>query len=908
MPPPTPLRLLTALAGLLLTLAAAPGRAGDAARTDAHGDPLPDGAVARAGTVRWRAGAPIVLSAYLADGRSVLTVSQQHVAQVWDATSGKELRRFDVSGGVPVDPRIDAAGFLMGTANRGVAVSADGQTLAVSGRDGNVRVWDVTAGKELARLEREAVPRAEVLALSRDGKRLARTSPMRTTVYEAATGKVLSRFDAAPPAPGPGGRAVRGLIMASRVEFGPDGKTLLMISGERDLAARTTKMVLTIWDIEGGKQVKRLDEWPAPPAGGPGGRRGGGPGVRTAALTGTALSPDFKLAALPLDAKTVVLFDLGAGKELRRVDVGGGLWAMAFTADGKSLVFVTGRGTGSSVYDVAGDKLTKGKGAEAPAPPGLGGGIARAGRSIVLAGDGKSYLWPEGPTLHLFDLAAGKDRNATGGNTTAVGQVLFTGDGKSLLTVAADGAIIRWDAATGKASASFAPPARAGGGGTLSPDGKVLAVADAADDVMLFDPATGKPRHALKFGDGPFGRVVAFSPDSATVAVAGVGARNVRLYDVATGLSKREFLLPAPADEDTADLLPRHVAFSADGRLVAVSDAALHVWEAASGREVRVLPIPEGAVFHGAAFSPDGRTLAMELTDGEIQVIELASGKPRLVLNPRERAKPDPDAPPVLLRPGARFDEAEAPLAFAPDGRLLAQAGDAGRVRLWDLRTGKEAASPAGHRGRVTALAFSPDGTRLATGGGDTAAVVWDADAVRKKLPGRAGTLSQDKAEALWSNLGGDAGRAYEAVSGLAGDPARALPLLRQRLKPAAGADAKLLAKLIADLDADDFDTREKAKKELARLGEAAAGALRKARQNSPPAEVKRSIDELLAGLDGSAPSDDRLVLARALEALEMIATPEAAEVLKSLAGGSPDAYLTTEAKAALERLRASRK
>jgi WD40 repeat protein len=900
--PPTPLRRLTALAGLLLTLAAAPGLAGDAARTDAHGDPLPDGAVARAGTVRWRAGAPIVLCAYLADGRSVLTVSQDHLARVWDATGGQELRRFDVSGGGPADPAAGSAGFLMVAVNRGVAVSADGKTLAVSGRDGLVRVWDVTTGKEQSRLDRKDGPGANSLALSWDGKLLAETSGLRTTVYDAATGKQLSRFSEAAPAPGPGGRMVRGTMLPYRVEFGPDGKTLLMMTGQRDPATRTAKMVLTIWDIEGGKQVKRIDEWPAPSAGGPV-APGAGLGGRPGAPAGSALSPDHKLVALQLDSKTAVLFDLGAGKEVRRVEVAGGLWAMAFTADGKSLVFITGRGTSSSVYDIAADKLVKGKGPEVPARPGLAGGLARAGRSFVLAGDGKSYLWPEGPTLHLVDLTTGKDRNATGGNTMAVEQLLFSADGKSLLTLAADGAIIRWDAATGKNLASLA-----GAGGTLSPDGKILAVGNGGGDVPLMDAATGKLRHTLKYGDEPFDLVVAFSPDSATVAVTGVGARNVRLFDVATGLSKREMLLPAPADEDDADRWPRRVAFSADGRLVAVSDAALHVWDVASGKEVRALPIPEGAVFQGVAFSPDGRTLAMELADGEIQVIELASGKPRLVLNPRERAKPDPDVPPVFFRRGTRFDESDAPPAFAPDGRLLAQAGEDGKVRLWDLRTGKEAAAPAGHRGRVTALAFSADGTRLASGGSDTAALVWDAEAIRKKLPSQAVTLSQDKAEALWRDLDGDAGRAYEAMRGLAGDPTRALPLLRQRLKPAADTDAKLLAKLVADLDADDFGTREKAKKELARLGEAAAGALRKARRDNPSAEMKRSIDELLAGLDGSAPSDDRLVLARALEALEMIGTPVAVEVLKSLAGGSPDAYLTTQAKAALERACASRK
>src|SRR5262249_52752157 len=67
-------------------------------------------------------------------------------------------------------------------------------------------------------------------------------------------------------------------------------------------------------------------------------------------------------------------------------------------------------------------------------------------------------------------------------------------------------------------------------------------------------------------------------------------------------------------------------------------------------------------------------------------------------------------------------------LAFSPDGRLLATPSSQkpvggkgntwGEVRVWDIRTGREAVPSQGYKGPVPCgLAFSPDGKLLASGG-----------------------------------------------------------------------------------------------------------------------------------------------------------------------------------------------
>ena len=66
-------------------------------------------------------------------------------------------------------------------------------------------------------------------------------------------------------------------------------------------------------------------------------------------------------------------------------------------------------------------------------------------------------------------------------------------------------------------------------------------------------------------------------------------------------------------------------------------------------------------------------------------------------------------------------------VAFSPDGRRLASAGEDGTVRVWDTATSKAIFPLRGHTGPVWGVAFSPDGRRVASAGQDGTVRLWDA-------------------------------------------------------------------------------------------------------------------------------------------------------------------------------------
>jgi hypothetical protein len=319
---------------------------------------------------------------------------------------------------------------------------------------------------------------------------------------------------------------------------------------------------------------------------------------------------------------------------------------------------------------------------------------------------------------------------------------------------------------------------------------------------------------------------------------------------------------------------------SPDGSLLAAvgQSAGISLWDGKTGKPIAPIAGHRGGTLT-AAFSPDGAMIVSGGRDRMARVWEVSTR--------RERRTP------------AGHDAWVCAVAFSPDGKLMATATVQGDIHVWSARNGRLLRDLEGHRGPVTGLVFS-DGKTLVSAGRDTSVLVWDvAGLAEGRVP--AIKLSAEQRERLWGQLTSEPAVASLAMQRLARDPARVVPLLAGRLK---AVDGKKMAKLLEDLDSDDFKTRKAAFKELSELGGFAEGSLRQALEKKPNLEKHRRLEELLARLSDDRVAGEHLRALRCVEVLEMIGTAEARQAVQKLATGAPEAELTRVAKGALGRMK----
>jgi len=158
----------------------------------------------------------------------------------------------------------------------------------------------------------------------------------------------------------------------------------------------------------------------------------------------------------------------------------------------------------------------------------------------------------------------------------------------------------------------------------------------------------------------------------------------------------------------------------------------------------------------------------------------------------------------------------------------------------------------------------------------------------------------------LWDALADeDAVKGYQATEALAARGPEAVALLAGRLSPAA-ADPGAIRRCIADLDSAQFAARQKATADLYLLARAAEPMLRTALRDAPGAEKRDRIQALLKALNSPAPTTPALRRTEsAVRILERSGTPPARAALRKLAAGAAGAYVTEQARAALQRLAA---
>ncbi|HEY7329153.1 MAG TPA: protein kinase [Gemmataceae bacterium] len=665
--------------------------------------------------------------AFAPDGQMLLSVHQSAAfrgIQWWDVATGtlREQRAMpDGTNHVLFSPRgtflllIDGNGqgaiwsaeervALHWSHNLGkvrcMAMSEDEQSLATGDTEGRVRIWDIPSGHFRGQYRWQ--PNAIVqLAFAPDHRTLAvATAEGQVHQFDVTVQHVPDRLQAAAmsgraiawssdgeivAAAGEGGMvflfdrrtgASRGILRCPVQEirclaFAPDGRTLAVVCQD--------ERVVRLWDVADRR-------WRAVTA------------TDTSAIIAIAFAANGRrLASLAGD--TVRFWDTTTAASQGSLKAEPNTRALTFTSSGG---FLLTAGSTLQVWDVRNDESpvrpVSSMAADATA---VCLSLNREGRLVTGGDDGRVRLWKVSPDGTLTPDKTPFLRPPSGGTVRCLD---LAADSKTLL-VSQDGRVELWDLTSRHIRDTLDDPVERA---AFSPNGGVLATLGREGALRLWEPETWRVARPAGQSLETVTSLV-FSAEGRTLVTAGHGPlRTTRHY-------RGKVTFDTSAWRRTSE--------------------ALRFWDAASAQEQSADAPSEDVVVppHLVACSPNDQLLATGAGDGSIRILDRQRKQWRMHVSVSEQARlyaQSFELARVLWTNSApdyrRYGEGVLALAFAPDGKRLAAAGNRGSFRVFDCEDGSMCCHWQGNAGGSTWLAFTNDCGVIGSCGNRVC--VWDAN------------------------------------------------------------------------------------------------------------------------------------------------------------------------------------
>lgn len=393
-----------------------------------------------------------------------------------------------------------------------------------------------------------------------------------------------------------------------------------------------------------------------------------------ASVRAVAFSPDGKLAATGSADKTIKLWEVATGREIRScLGSVGTVHQLAFGPDGKHLASI------DAEY--------------------------------------KLKLWEveSSKEIHTIELADDE-----------ILSVVFSPDGKLVVTGTEKNHAILWDIATGNEIRRYKPDTadivmqKRFGYPTaqtvdISKDGKQLLTGSNDRTAFIFDFKSGKQLKKFK-GDRSSCTTctisASFSPDASQIVIGHMDS--VIIWDV----ESEKVIIKMEGRRGSYD----NAYFSFDGKYIAsIIYGETYIWNAQNGKQIAHLEGHHSDV-RGISFSPVINMILTGSDDRTAKLWKVPGGKESLTLKGYLNDIDERILSDNYMYWIAFINE----IKLSPDGKYVAIGKTGNNAKLMDFETGKVIRSFRGHESIVISLDFSPDGKYLATGGADGTARIWD--------------------------------------------------------------------------------------------------------------------------------------------------------------------------------------
>ncbi len=609
-------------------------------------------------------------ASFSADGKYVVTVSDDNTARIWEASSGKEVRllhmervrsaSFSSDGKYLVSASGDSTARIWEVSSGkeihvlkghrsyvySASFSADGKYVVTSSVDSTVRIWEVSSGNEVHVLlgHTDGVRSA---SFSVDGKYVVTASDDNTArIWDVQTGLEFKRLEG----------HTSSLFSA---KFSADGKKVVTASW--DNTAR-------IWEVQTGKQLHSL--------------QGHTDGVRSALF-----SADGKYVATASNDSTARIWEVSSGKEIHKLQGHESyVYSASFNLDGKYIVTASNDNT-ARIWDIQ---------------TGLEFHLLQGHTSSVFSAefsaDGKYVVTASRDnTARIWDVQTGKDLHSLHGYTRAVYSSEFSSNGKYVVNISGDTTAKIWDVYNGKEVHSFHGHSDKVRSSSFNADGKYVITASDDSTARIWDVQSDKELLSL-IGHTSWVNSASFSADGNYVVTASEDD-TTRIWDAKNGkllhrLLRQKWLNSAE--------------FSSDGKYIvsASGDNTARIWDVKTARELFVLQGHNSSV-KSASFSSDSKYVVTASEDNTARIWDAKTGKELHILTGH-----------LSWLKSASFSQ---------DGKFVVTASNDNTARIWDVQTGQQLRTLLGHTSLVNSAKFSSDGKYIITTGSGHRTIIWNA-------------------------------------------------------------------------------------------------------------------------------------------------------------------------------------